>query len=160
MAQQGKMGQMPRYLKAVLIGLAAFVASCAGPETVKDAGKLVGEFHDQYNASNYGAVWSGASDDLRDTTSQQQFAAMLASIRERMGKVVSTKQVGWASNFNNGDSFVTIKMQTTFEKGTGDEEFVYRKAGDDLNLAGYHINWNIAPPGVRPGFSATETKST
>jgi hypothetical protein len=41
---------------------------------------------------------------------------------------------------NTGGSFTQLTMQTTFERGTGEESFVYKGSGDDQKLAGYHIN--------------------
>jgi len=35
---------------------------------------------------------------------------------------------------------MTLKFKTTFERGTGEESFVYRIVGGKPVLAGYHIN--------------------
>ncbi|MEJ2409405.1 MAG: hypothetical protein P8Y58_08945, partial [Novosphingobium sp.] len=58
----------------------------------------------------------------------------------KLGKVRDSKQVGWNANATTGGTFLTITMQTTFENGTGTEQFVYRK-GDEgkLTLMGYNI---------------------
>jgi hypothetical protein len=37
---------------------------------------------------------------------------------------------------------VTLRFRTEFEKGTGDETFVYRVSGGKALLSGYHINSN------------------
>jgi hypothetical protein len=130
---------MPTALKAMLTGLCVMLASCAGPQSVKDARGDIDIFHGRMDTGNIDAIWQLASNDLSGSTSKEEFAGLLADIHEKLGNVVESKQVGWKRNVSNSGSFVTVNMETRFERGTGREEFVFRYVDEHLRLGGYHI---------------------
>lgn len=138
---------MANGLKALVLAMAALVASCAGPQSVKDAHKDVDHFHQQLDAQQLDAIWNATSQDLRVASSRQDFDGLLTRIHENLGDVVTTKQVGWATNVSTNGSFVTLTMQTQFQRGSGREEFVFRNTSGKYSLAGYHINVGPGGPG-------------
>lgn len=150
---------MPNIVKSLLAGLCVLLASCSGGEAVQDAKMDIDAFHKHLDAGNVDAIWNGASEDLTGSTSKEAFAGLVSEIHDKMGNVVETKQTGWNRNVSTNGNFVTVNMETSFEHGTGQEEFVFRLIDDDLRLAGYHINWNVggAPDGDKAKEPPGET---
>ena len=124
------------------MGLAIFLAlgACSAPASVAETAPKVAAFHQRLDAEDYAAIWSETSDDMRKATTQADMDKVFAAVHRKLGKVVSTNQVGWRNNMTTGGNFVSVQMNTKFEKGSGSEEFVYQQVGKELKLAGYHIN--------------------
>lgn len=132
------MYRFARYLMP--FAAAAMLAGCGIKESFKDADAEVGKFHHALDAGNWQKLWSEADPDLRKASSREQFGKLLGAVHQKLGSVKESKQVGWNANSGTGGTFVTVTMQTTFQKGAGTEEFVYRKNGEGkLALAGYNI---------------------
>lgn len=124
---------------AATAALAAMLAlgGCNGPAT--HATKAVDLFHQRLDAGEYETIWRESGPDIKATTSRESFIAMLALVHDRMGKVRETKQTGWNSQMDTAGSLAELTHTTTFEKGVGEESFVYKGAGEGQKLAGYHI---------------------
>ncbi|AXB77184.1 DUF4019 domain-containing protein [Novosphingobium sp. P6W] len=119
---------------------AAMLAGCNVQASIREAEVEIGRFHQSLDAGNTQAVWVGADPDLRKATSRDQFGKLLDAVHRKLGKVKSSQQIGWNANATTGGSFVTVSTETTFERGTGTEQFVFRKGeADKLTLVGYDI---------------------
>jgi len=153
---------MANGLRVFVLALAALLAACSGPESVQSARKDVDRFHRQLDAQQLDAIWNGSSQDLRISASREAFDGLLTRIHENLGNAVSTKQVGWATNINGNGSFVTLNMQTQFERGSGREEFVFRNTDGKFALAGYHIQPGNAPaaPASASATAEADDKTT
>jgi hypothetical protein len=135
------MKRLARYLMP--FAAAAMLGGCNVTESIKEASVEVDKFHRALDAGNSQGIWASAGADLHQATPRAQFVAVLDAVHRKLGKVKSTKQVGWNSNATTSGSFVTLTNETVFERGTGTEQFVYRKGdADKLSLAGYHIQSN------------------
>lgn len=122
-----------------LVAVLAVLSACSGPEMVQNARDEVDVFHRSIDKGDYEAIWSDTSQDLRGTASKESFVQLLAAIHARLGKVRQTKQTGWRANVDTSGSFAELTMQTTFEKGSGEENFIFRNIDGGQKLAGYHI---------------------
>ena len=143
---------MPNFVKSLLAGFCILLASCSGGEAVQDAKQDIALFHQRLDAGDIDAIWKSTSGDLNESTTLHEFGAFLSKVHGDLGNVVATKQTNWQRNFNDKGNFVTISMETRFERGSGQEEFIYRVFDDKLLLAGYHIKWNLggAPAEAAP----------
>ena len=131
------MNRLARFILPLTV--AAMLAGCNVQASIKEAEVEVGRFHQSLDAGNWQAVWAGADPDLRKATSRDQFGKLLDAVHRKLGKVKSSQQVGWNANATTGGSFVTVNTETTFEHGTGTEQFVFRKGdADKLTLVGYN----------------------
>jgi hypothetical protein len=115
------------------------VSGCAGPSSVQDARGQVDAFHGLLDKGDFDAIWNEATQDIKATTSKESFTGLLTAVHSRMGTVNETKQVGWKVKTDTSGTFASVTMQTTFERGTAQEEFVYRKTDAGYKLAGYQI---------------------
>ncbi|MBO9726024.1 MAG: DUF4019 domain-containing protein [Novosphingobium sp.] len=132
------MNRLGRYL--VPFAAAAMLAGCGVKESFKDAEVEVGKFHQALDAGDLPAIWQQADPALRQGAQRGQLEKVLDAVHRKLGKVKDAKQVGWNANATTGGTFVTLTYQTTFEHGSGVEQFVYRK-GDEgkVTLTGYDI---------------------
>jgi len=119
---------------------AAMLAGCGIKESVKDARVEVGQFHAALDGGQWKKIWISADPDLRKNTEKAKFEKLLEAVHRKLGGVKDSQQVSLNVNTGTGGTFVTVIMQTTFEKGTGTEEFVYRRGeGNALALVRYDI---------------------
>jgi hypothetical protein len=126
-----------RYLAPIVA--VAMLAGCGLKEKFKDADAQVARFHAALDAGQYDAIWAMTGPRFRQDTKQADFQKVLEAVHRKLGKVKSSKQVGWNANASTSGSTLVLTMQTAFERGSGSEEFVYAKDADQLTLAGYHI---------------------
>jgi hypothetical protein len=126
-------------LIAVLLG-GLLLAACSSAQDLTLAETEVGHFRQQMAAQQYAEIYAQASDDFKKTTAEEKLTRLLSAIDRRLGAVKSSDRTSWGVNFNTSGTTVTLKFKTTFERGTGDESFVYRIVGGKAVLAGYQIN--------------------
>lgn len=132
------MNRLGRYL--VPFAAAAMLGGCGVQESFKEADVEVGQFHTALNAGNWQGVWQTADPQLRQATTREQFGKLLDAVHRKLGKVTASKQTGWNANSGTGGTYVTVTMQTQFERGTGTEQLVYHKGSDGkVALSGYNI---------------------
>lgn len=119
---------------------AAMLAGCGVKESFKDAEVEVGKFHQALDAGDLRVIWKQADPALRQGAQRAALEKVLDAVHRKLGKVKQTKQVGWNANATTEGTFVTLTYQTTFERGSGAEQFVYRKGdGGKIALTGYNI---------------------
>ncbi|MBB4856883.1 hypothetical protein HNO88_000180 [Novosphingobium chloroacetimidivorans] len=132
------MNRIARYL--VPVAGVAMLAGCGVKQGFEDASADVARFHQALDRGDVQRLWDEADPQFRKATPRAQFDRLVAAIRTKLGKVKASKQVGWNANASTSGTFLTVTAQTTFERGTGTEEFVFAKhAGQRPRLAGYDI---------------------
>lgn len=123
--------------------VAAMLGGCSIKETIRNADAAVVRFHDDLDAGRSRAIWDATGAEMRAATTQKQFVALLDAVHRKLGNVRSSKQLGWNRNASTNGSFMTVTNETVFDRGSGTETFVFRKAkADELALVGYHIESN------------------
>lgn len=116
---------------------AVLLSSCSGLPSVE---KEIATFHKLLDAENYGEIWRDSTPEMQEASGAAELTKFLGAVHRKLGKVVRSRQVGWNTNVNTSGSFAQVQMETTFERGTGTETFVYRKVGEEMKLQGYNIN--------------------
>ncbi|MBT0671258.1 DUF4019 domain-containing protein [Novosphingobium profundi] len=133
------MNRLARLL--VPFAVAATLAGCNIKQSFEKADAAIGTFHADLAAGSYDRIWMTADPDLRQSSSKADFEKLLQAVHDKLGAVKETKQTGWNTNATTGGTYLTAVMQTTFEKGTGTEQFTYRKGKDDtVTLVNYAID--------------------
>jgi hypothetical protein len=127
-----------RIAGTMLVAALLAVSACKGPGSVQEANAKVAIFHQRLDADDFEAIWRDCGPDIQ-TTDKKAFAQLLAAVHGKLGNVRTSKQVGWRSQVDTAGSFTELTMQTTFERGRGEESFVYKGSGAGQKLAGYHI---------------------
>jgi predicted lipoprotein len=132
-------GMNPLRLLVEVLALALLVA-CSVSEDTKQAEQAVQHFHELLDAGDSLAIYESAAEDLKKASSQQDFVAFLDAVHRKLGPSKSSTRKGWNVNYGPTGKFITLNYETTYAEGPAAEQFVYRIAGKDVSLAGYHIN--------------------
>lgn len=130
-------------MRRTMIVAAAAVAlgGCSAAEQVEQAATQVKAFHAAFDADRMGVIWANTGPMMRAQTSETDFVTMLARLKQRLGAVQATKQVGWNVNYGNQGAIVTLAHETRFARGAAREQFVFQVNGSQARLAGYHVNF-------------------
>jgi hypothetical protein len=125
-----------------IIAAALALSACSIGKDVPVAEAAATSFHQQLDAGKFVDTWQYAAPELRAATPKDEWLKMLDVVHRKLGKFRSTKTVGWNDNFNNGQHYVVLNQQAEYERGSAQEQFVYRIAAGKAALAGYHVNSN------------------
>ncbi len=118
----------------------SMLTACGVKQSVGDAEAQISTFHADINAGRFDEIWNESSAELRKASSKDDFLNLMKAIHRKLGPVKKSQNVGWNANATTGGTFITVQMQTEFARGSGIEQFIYRKSGDDLQLNAYNIN--------------------
>jgi hypothetical protein len=100
----------------------------------------VEQFRREFAAGHYHEIYEQADQQFKDADSESHFAALLAAEQSKLGAVQQSTEVGASLSASTNDGTVmTLTYDTDFKEGKGKETFVYRIAGDQAALDGYHI---------------------
>ena len=118
----------------------SMLTACGVKQSVGDAEAQISTFHADINAGRFDEIWNESSAELRKASSKDDFLNLMKAIHRKLGPVKKSQNVGWNANATTGGTFITVQMQAEFARGSGIEQFIYRKSGDDLQLNAYNIN--------------------
>jgi hypothetical protein len=85
-------------------------------------------------------IYSEASEQFRGSGSETDIEAFLARVHEKLGNEVRTSEPAYFANVSTRRTFVTLTYATDFERGKGQERFVWTIEGDRAVLTRYDIN--------------------
>jgi len=148
-------------MQRVLLATVAlsFLAACLPGDDLPLAQTQVAMFHDKLNAGAFAAIYQGAGPDMKAASAQADFVQLLSAVHRKLGAFQSASAGGWNDNATTSGHFLTLNFAAKFERGSAQENFVYRIDGGHALLAGYHITSNAliidqpetkAPPPIRP----------
>ncbi|GAA5163067.1 hypothetical protein [Viridibacterium curvum] len=109
--------------------------AAADPELANTAEQVVPQFHLAYMDQVYASIYNSAAPDMRLFMPQHEFVAYMEGIRRKMGQVQAAKR----SDATAVGNVVTLRYNTTYEKGPAVEEFTVRVSGKDAALLGYRM---------------------
>jgi len=128
------------------LALASTGCSAGGDRTLAEG--AVAQFRQMRDAGRYAEIYQGSAQEIKSTVSEAQLVQTLGNTHIHYGNFRSANQTNWHWNSSNGNVLVTLAYDTQYERGRGDERFVYRIENGAARLAGYHINApGPAPPG-------------
>lgn len=128
-----------RSMAPIMAATLALAGCSAGADrAAAEAG--VAQFHRMVEAGRYHDIYAGAADEFRRTGTEQDGTGFLQMVHDRLGAVRSTSSTGWRVNFTPGGNMVSLTYDTQFANGAGREDLVFRIAGANAQLVGYHVN--------------------
>lgn len=144
------------FWKGLIAGLAALaLAACGIKQSFADAETEVQVFHQRYDAEQYSVIWREGEPRLRSKGDYKQFETFLAGIHKALGKLRSTKQVGWNANQVNAGTLIVLTYESQFERGRAWEAFTFAPVGEKVKLVGYYIT-DTPPAGASAAPTAPE----
>jgi Protein of unknown function (DUF3887) len=124
---------------AVLVA-ALLVAACSSSQDYTLAEAEVAHFRELMARQQFDQIYAEAADELKNATTSQNMTKLLAAIDRKLGAFKTAESNGWKVNFSPSATSVTLQFKAQFERGSGEETFVYRVADGKALLVGYHIN--------------------
>lgn len=133
------MPQLVRPVFAVLLA-ALVLGGCAEDRRVT-AEKGVETFHARFNAAQYADIYAAGTDQFRGQSPQALFVKRLTDVRALYGQVKKTQRTKWQPTAGAGKDavFYTFVQQTEFERGRGEERFVWEVRDGQSYLQGYSL---------------------
>jgi hypothetical protein len=125
---------------SVMLIAAGVLTACSASQDVDLANAAIAHFRELMTAQQFDRIYSEGADELKKTTTEQSLTRLLGAIDRKLGAVKSAAGNGWNLHYNASGTSLTLRFKTQFEKGTGNETFVYRITGGKALLAGYQIN--------------------
>ena len=105
-----------------------------------EASAAARHFHEELNAGDYEHIYQEADPAFSAPVKHLQLVAILDKVHATLGNATSEQLTHLNLNVDNGNHFVVATFTTTFEKGTAQEEIVWRRDGSALRIYRYNIN--------------------
>jgi hypothetical protein len=129
-----------RHLALLLLGCALLCsAGCGLSSSRQHAAAAIDVFHNELNAGDFDAIWNGADDQFRETTSRQSYDKFVGAVHRKLGRALRTSNQNWSVRSFNFRTSIVLVQHTEFEYGKGTETFTFSVRGDSVRLVGYHI---------------------
>jgi hypothetical protein len=131
-------------MRSRLLVLTAFaaLAACSPGADVPAAEQRVAWFHAALDSGRYAAIHASSSAEMKGTTSAADLTRLLAAVHDRLGRFRAGKTRSWNDSRTTSGHFVTLDYAATYERGSAEENFVFRIDNGGAALAGYHVNSN------------------
>jgi Protein of unknown function (DUF4019) len=123
-----------------VVCLVFLVAGCGGKQQIANAEAAVTQFHADLNAGNFNQIYLASDPAMKNASSQEKFVALLDAIHRKLGAVKSANRQTFFINYTTSGKFLRLTYATQYDADSATEEFVFRINGDNVTLAGYHIN--------------------
>jgi hypothetical protein len=133
---------MRRALLASLLAVSfvLVVAGCGGKQQIANAEAAVTQFHVQLNDGNFDQIYADSDSAMKNASSREKFVAFLEAVHRKLGSVKSANRKTFFINYGTSGKFLRLTYATQYDTDNATEEFVFRVNGNDVTLAGYHIN--------------------
>lgn len=126
--------------RKLAIFLALALAGCSSGDSTATAEAGVSAFHESFNASDLAGIYDRSDKVMKDAAPRDQFLKLMTVFRTRLGAFRSGKTIGWNDNYGTAGHIVTLNRSAQFEKGDGQEQFLFRINDKKASLVGYHVN--------------------
>ena len=132
-------------MKTLLLSLSVVltlftVAGCSFTKSKQIAEKAVDTFHQQFNETQFGAIYSGATASFKAGATEADFFKLIQAIRGKFGSFQSGSEAGWRTNATTDGTFVILTYSSQFERGKATETFTFVISGESATLQSYNIN--------------------
>jgi len=141
MAGSRHLKEFPPMIRKTLLAIASalVLAACNPVAALDDSEARIARFHDGLARGDGEALYRMTGAEFRATTTRAQFDDLLTVVATRLGTVEASERTNFNVNSNNGTTFTTVVMNTRFAQGEGQETFVFKGTGEDMQLAGWHV---------------------
>jgi|ERR1700730_2331204 hypothetical protein len=129
--------------KILILFLLTVLSSCSSGKSVQIAAQGVEQFHSQMDSEQYQSIYAAADEGFHKATNEADFVALLQAVHKKLGKVQTSQRSNFQVGMSTGQgTVVTLVYNTTFDQGSGTEQFLWHMRDNQPVLLGYHINSN------------------
>lgn len=131
-------------VQVVAASLVVGILACCGNilQNKEVAADAMDQFHERFNAGEFEKIYDTADGDFQVANTRSDFLKFIGTVHRKLGDYKNCDSQNWKSNAFNGDVSVDLTYKTTFEKGVGTEDFLFRVSGTRAALRAYRITSN------------------
>jgi len=131
-------------MKGSWIGLAAIslLAGCNAAADTKAGEAGVASFHTSLNAGKFDQIYADTDPEFKSITTKADFTKLLTALHTKLGNFQSGKTIGWNDNATTGGHYLTLNTEAKYERGAGQEQFVFKIQDGRAVMIGYHVSSN------------------
>jgi hypothetical protein len=115
------------------------IGSCTSSDAKREAVSLSNTIHYQYNARQFGQIYTAANSMLKRTGTSDQFTGFMAKEQDRLGPFVSGTPSRWTEIHALSGHYIVLTMQSKFQKASAVEVFSFVRSGSGLSLSSYTV---------------------
>ncbi len=132
-------------MKRIFAGLIAFtLTNCSAGTDLAASDTAVSTFHAQLDAQEFDAIFQSTTPQFKTSGPKGGFVGLLSAISRKLGKLTTSKRMGFNIGVVPAGRFVTVRYSSVFERGVGNETFTFQMVGEKAVLNGY----NMASPAL------------
>jgi hypothetical protein len=124
----------------ILVSAAPLLSSCSTASVKEATEKSIAQFRSHYDAERYHEIYSAADEEVTKVIAEPQFTSYLALVQQMLGKVKTANQTKYMVNTDLGRTLVIVVYNTDFERGTAEENFVWKIKSGQARLFYYQLN--------------------
>jgi hypothetical protein len=126
------------FVAASAFALVLCLSGCGLKKDTKAAEAEVDRFHQHWNADEFKAIYDEAHANFRNKSADDTVATF-TRVKGVWGTFKSATKRSWGFSTDKGLSDIKLKYDSTYDRGTAVEAFVYRMTGGKASLASYEI---------------------
>jgi hypothetical protein len=128
-----------RCVMAGLFAICVLLPGCASEERdLKLAKRAVDVFHSQLDSEQYSSIYQATGSEMKEVTSEPNFEERLQRAHQTLGAVQDSVPKG--VEFQLAQGTIRLDYDTTFARGSGREQFVWKVTDGQAILYGYRID--------------------
>jgi hypothetical protein len=138
-----KPSALKRTLTAVLLLALAWLLWQCGSEVVAGArlsNAAVRQFHSQLDSGSYNDIFQNAAPEFQSSGSREDLSKFLAGVHSKLGASRDFHLTNINVSKSNHGSFLRVVYQSSFEQGSAQETFTWKKENGTLKLVRYDVN--------------------
>lgn len=102
----------------------------------------VQQFHTQLDAGDFEGIFHESDEGFQKADAKESTLKFLAGVHDKLGKSGRFERGSIHINAQISTTFVTVTYNSTFQNGTAQETFTWRKTGGALKLISYNVQSN------------------
>jgi hypothetical protein len=126
------------WLGVAVVGLSILANGCGKSRETAEAGTRA--FRNYAAKCEFVSIYREAAPEFQKSATEADFMKLMEGVGRKLGAWQSSKPPAWRVFAGTGGRTVTFAYASQFEKGSANEEFIWRIEGDRAILVGYHIN--------------------
>ena len=102
----------------------------------------VRRLHSQLDTGAYDDILRESDEAFQNSASREELLKFRTGIHSKLGTARVCSRQHMSVNSGTHGTFINVTYRSTFDQGDATETFIWRKAGGNLRLAGYHVRSN------------------
>jgi hypothetical protein len=124
----------------IVVGLGLLLVGCSSGQDIAAAERGAERFRELMSTKQFLQIYSESGEEFKKGVTEPDLTKFLTAIANKLGAAKNAQKTTWNINLHTSGTFVTLGYKTEFEKGTGNEQFIFRVKNGTAALVRYDIN--------------------